>query len=241
MPETHKNIKAVNITSLFFFHFVKQIIITIFAEQSFNFLIIMASEGETKSKILRKTFELLLQKGCDGVSISDIQHAAGISRGLLYHHYKNKEELFLIVIEHYFVDLFWIDNIKTKSFTIPQMISFMEQKNTEIINICALSDGKKFSFFNYDYLFYEAMSRYPEFAAKYRKVRDDELKIWEKVVDNSIKNKLVRDDINVKTTAKIFMYNIDGAWFNESVYKDAVDVIRNITRILEEYYDQIKI
>lgn len=201
----------------------------------------MATESETKNKIRRKTFELLLQKGYDGVSITDIQHSAGISRGLLYHHYKNKEELFLEVVKHYFVDLFIIDTTRTSSFTIPEMISFMEQKNMEICDMCAISDGKKFSFFNYDFLFYEAMSRNPEFAISYRKVRDNELKAWEKVVSNSIKNTLIRKDTDIKATAKIFMYNIDGGWFNESVYNDAADIVKNITYILEQYYKQIKI
>ena len=201
----------------------------------------MATEGETKNKILRKTFELLLQKGYDGVSISDIQHSAGISRGLLYHHFNNKEDLFIEVIKHYFVDMFSIDKSKSVSLTIPAMIAFMEQKNMEICDLCAIADGTKFSFFNYDFLFYEAMSRNPEFAAKYRKVRDDELNIWEDVVRNSIESGLIRKDLDVKATAKIFMYNIDGGWFNESVYKDAAEVVKNITHILEQYYNQIKI
>ena len=48
----------------------------------------------TRDKILKTTFLLLLEKGYDRVLVSDIQATLGISRGLMYRYFKSKSELF---------------------------------------------------------------------------------------------------------------------------------------------------
>lgn len=194
----------------------------------------------SKETILTKTFELLLKEGYDGVSITDIQRAAGVSRGLLYHYYKNKEELFIEVTERYFVDLFKIDLDTVKAFTIPEMIGYMEQKHIEVCQATSLADGSQMSIINYDFLFYQVIRKSPLFAAQYHKIRDDELRTWEIVVQNSIELGELKGVVDVKTTARILVYIIDGAWFNESRTKEAMDVVKGITNILQQYYEQIK-
>ena len=52
---------------------------------------------DTREKILEKTFMLLIRKGYDSVSVSDIQKELGMSRGLLYCYFKNKSDLILAV------------------------------------------------------------------------------------------------------------------------------------------------
>lgn len=53
---------------------------------------------KTRDLILQRTFALLLDKGYDGVSVSDIQQELEIARGLLYHYFSSKEELFAEVV-----------------------------------------------------------------------------------------------------------------------------------------------
>lgn len=69
----------------------------------------MSEPETTKDKILRTTFLLLLEKGYDGVIISDIQNALGISRGLLYRYFKNKNELVFAACREYFYDRYFND------------------------------------------------------------------------------------------------------------------------------------
>ena len=54
---------------------------------------------KTHDFILQKTLGLLLQKGYDGVSVSDIQQVTGMARGLLYHYFGNLDRLFEEVVE----------------------------------------------------------------------------------------------------------------------------------------------
>jgi AcrR family transcriptional regulator len=57
-------------------------------------------EGEkTKQHIAEKATELFAQKGYAATSIEDICLAADASKGSLYYHFKNKEQLFLYLLE----------------------------------------------------------------------------------------------------------------------------------------------
>ena len=68
--------------------------------------------------ILEKTFLLLLEKGYERISVSDIQKSLGMSRGLLYRYFKNKDELVESACRSFFVDRFIIsdDEMKKLSF-----------------------------------------------------------------------------------------------------------------------------
>lgn len=47
-----------------------------------------------KEAILTESFSLFLARGYDAVSISDIEQAAGVTRGAIFHHFSSKKELF---------------------------------------------------------------------------------------------------------------------------------------------------
>ncbi|WP_151733052.1 TetR/AcrR family transcriptional regulator ['Paenibacillus yunnanensis' Narsing Rao et al. 2020] len=58
------------------------------------------SDGEeTKKRIAHKAAALFVQKGYAAVTVSEVCHAAGVSKGSLYHHFPSKDELFLHVVE----------------------------------------------------------------------------------------------------------------------------------------------
>ncbi|AZK46089.1 TetR/AcrR family transcriptional regulator [Paenibacillus lentus] len=60
---------------------------------------------QTKKKIAEASMALFIQKGYRATSIEDIVKAAGCSAGNIYYHFKNKEGLFLYLIDEW--DLEW--------------------------------------------------------------------------------------------------------------------------------------
>lgn len=52
---------------------------------------------KTKRKILEHALVLFAEKGFKGTSINDIASSAGISKGLAYNYFKNKDELMIAV------------------------------------------------------------------------------------------------------------------------------------------------
>lgn len=53
----------------------------------------------TRGALLRAARPLFAQRGYAGVGTEEIVRAAGVTRGALYHQFRNKEDLFLAVVE----------------------------------------------------------------------------------------------------------------------------------------------
>jgi TetR/AcrR family fatty acid metabolism transcriptional regulator len=58
-----------------------------------------AVEADRKSTILRAAIEVFSKKGYHGCRIADVAKEAGVAYGLVYHYYKNKDELLQSVFE----------------------------------------------------------------------------------------------------------------------------------------------
>lgn len=64
-----------------------------------------------RESILRESFKLFLARGYDAVSFTDIEREAKVTRGAIFHHFDNKEDLFKHVAERFvFAFLEDVDN-----------------------------------------------------------------------------------------------------------------------------------
>ncbi len=78
----------------------------------FNILLVLAVDAPTgdslskhsKSDILRLAIPLFAQAGFNGVSMRHVADTVGVSPAALYHHFKDKEELYLETMRYAFAD-----------------------------------------------------------------------------------------------------------------------------------------
>lgn len=68
---------------------------------------------QTKQIITSKAKEVFIQKGYFQASMDDIRIHSGMSKGSIYYHFKNKEALFLYILEQYANE--WIEKWNKKS------------------------------------------------------------------------------------------------------------------------------
>src|SRR5712692_4534787 len=59
----------------------------------------VAEVSDTKSHILKKAEQLFAQRGYDGVSMREIAEACAITKANIYYYFKDKEALYLQVLE----------------------------------------------------------------------------------------------------------------------------------------------
>jgi len=59
-----------------------------------------AEQGDTPQQIVDSAFALFGRYGYDGVSIDQIAKKTGLSKGAMYWHFKNKDELFIACLRH---------------------------------------------------------------------------------------------------------------------------------------------
>lgn len=196
---------------------------------------------DSKDIILKKTFNLLLIKGFDAVSISDIQQVTGLSRGLLYHYFKNKEDLFIQVTDKYFVKIFDFNVEKVKGLSAFEFVDFICKRFKSINRIISdiveenSSISSNLSMLNYHFLFYQVMQRDTSFRHNYRVTIEKEQIGWENALKNSVRGKELRLDTDVVTSAKQLFILTDGIWFQAIFSKHGESIIQDLKSTLSHY------
>ncbi len=61
--------------------------------------------GQRKKQILECAKKLFARKGYYHTQISDIQNAAGVARGTIYQYFKNKDDIFLTLLENLHIEM----------------------------------------------------------------------------------------------------------------------------------------
>ena len=156
---------------------------------------------DTREYIIDKAVSLFLTNSYEAVSISDISNAIGFTKGALYHHFKNKEELFRAVID--------------KCLVIRE-IEFNEETGTllEFSEAC-LNNAKQtlqilfnytqgFEVINYLSLIADSFRHYPGFADQKITFMSAETDKVRNILIKSIERGEIRSDINTSLIAQSY-------------------------------------
>lgn len=154
--------------------------------------------SDTKEYIIDKSYELFLTHSYEAVSISDISKAIDMTKGALYHHFLNKEELFKAVVDKHFI--LPITTCDLQNTTLKELLDDNIKSMRELIDNC-LSYSSKFSPINYISFLVDASRHYKGFIENTdSQVKEEEAKTIV-VLKNAIKRGEICDDINVSTAA----------------------------------------
>ncbi len=113
--------------------------------------------SDTKEIILKESLRLFAQKGYEAVSVSDIAEKVGFTKGALYKHYKNKQDIFDSIIRH----MEERDTENAESYSMPEeekTVSEEGYKNAEF------DDLTEYSRYQFRYWVED------EFASNFRKM-----------------------------------------------------------------------
>jgi len=195
--------------------------------------------SDTREYIIDQSYSLFLSRSYEAVSISDISNAIGFTKGALYHHFKNKEELFMAVIDKYLpVESFFSP---TENITLQQ---YIEESVRTAENLVHSIFGEKPNFIPLSYvaLFIDAFRHYPKFATEKDQLIQREIDKIKKILQGAIDNGEIRKDINVDYMALNFfslgLGIASNLILNNSTPKQAIDLLNCQ---LNELYRIIKI
>ena len=60
-----------------------------------------ATEQNSRTRLLDAALQVIRAKGYTATTVDDICHAAGVTKGSFFHHFKSKEDLALAAVEHW--------------------------------------------------------------------------------------------------------------------------------------------
>ena len=195
----------------------------------------MKKNKDTLEKILRECFRLFMQKGYKEVTFPDIENAIGMTRGAILYYFHDKLSLFKAVVDKYIIEKQDIRNkitIENNPGLLRFIINYIESINktrealqTSTASIDALSSYLK--------LINTALVYYDGFREKAEYILELDISLWEKVIKNAIFEREIKENVNVKITAKKFQRLFYGQSFLNGISSSF-----NSQELLELYIDE---
>jgi AcrR family transcriptional regulator len=182
--------------------------------------------SETKDYIIDQAYKLFLSKSYEEVSISNISNAIGFTKGALYHHFVNKEDLFKAVCDRYLSVIGLVDLRDDISLAEFIQVS-IDHVRKVVYTICI--DDAPFIPANYLSLLIDALRHYPgytEDSGKFFTLVIDKLKI---ILDKAVIKGEVREDIDTYITALNFFslsVGIAANIFRQNSPEEAIETLQ---------------
>lgn len=160
---------------------------------------------ETRDYILRKSFELFLQKSYKEVTMKEIVEKTGLSKGAFYHYFPSKENVFEEVVKYFY------DQIMITDYTGFPTASLKDFYLAYIKKLKDSTDVEENDNSTNLYMFIsEASKKVPSFAEIHDNQRQKEIDAWTKAVKTARKNGEIKSSLSDEAIAKMFIYLSDG-------------------------------
>ena len=92
----------------------------------------------TRAALTTAAHMLFTERGYQNVPAEEIAHAAGVTRGALYHHYRDKQDLFRDVFEQLAVEM--MDEVSAVARTAPDPLTGLESALVRSLEFCERPD-----------------------------------------------------------------------------------------------------
>lgn len=198
--------------------------------------------SDTKCAVLLEAFKLFATKPYDQVTFSELEASTGLSRGAILYHIKNKETLFRLVVDDYVFSKSPLTSVYELDIKNHSLCNFIHK----FIELCVeeKSEFKEMGLLNLNLgmLIIEATAfhHYPMMKEKAEAWHENELAIWIKVIERAVKDKEVKEDVDIKLTANLFLNIYFGTSYSGIVKTKGYDV-NLMKKEFQFIYDMIKI
>ncbi len=184
--------------------------------------------------IIKKTFLLLLEKGYDRFSISDLQKSAGISRGLLYRYFEDKQDLARQACMHYFVDRFKMPKELVENGSMLQAMEHTARV-MEAIMAEVREDLGVFNYRKYNMLYAELVLRDAAFGRRASKTFS---KMYP-ILENAAKRGEIRKGLDLMFVRNMFWDILcRSTYCDSSISED--DFVKKVFSDIKDFYALIK-
>jgi len=193
---------------------------------------------DTREYIIDKAISLFLSNSYEAVSISDISEAIGFTKGALYHHFKNKEELFKAVIDKC-LDINEIE-FDVETGTLLQFSEACLNNAKHTLQIF-FNYSQGFEVINYMSLIADSFKHYPGFADQKMAFMSVETNKIKNILIKSIERGEIRSDIDTTLIAQSYFSNMLGMAAPIIQNQSIEQVITNLKGQLDQMYLLLKI
>ncbi len=169
---------------------------------------------QTKEQLLTSAKRLFTTKGFSATSITDIVQDAGLTRGAAYWHFKNKDEIFIAVVEQALNDMMEEKEraLSETSFTPREKLQAMLSLPLRMSTEYALVNGVA-----------SLLPTYPQLSELEKKVQDRKNNLKESIrlfLEEGKRQGALSFKEDPETTTKMFFLLFEGLYFHSQEQPD---------------------
>ena len=202
-------------------------------------------KNNRQDTLFNAAFKLFLLHQYKGVTLADIEKETGMTRGAIFYHANNKEDLYRKVVKRYWIDR---QNLKKKMdltkdcSSLKEFIySYTDSISRTMNNLHSLLTGCTVQQASQAYLSFlmQLKETAPDLHDEYLSNRSYELFTWNDVLRAAVASGEISEDIDTYAFAQTFLFLFYGQTFWE-----ALDNGLNVDQLRRNYlkiYDAIRV
>ena len=198
--------------------------------------------SESREIILKKAFNLFLQKSFRDVTMKEIVNATGLSKGAFYHYFESKEQLYYEIIDKYYLESLVTDFKKFSNDSLWNFYHDYIDFISKAISNFLKELNKSHSEMNIDFItiMFEALRIFPGFRDRLIKMQSDELKAWTKIVRAARKNGEFSSPMTNEQIARFFIYTNDGIALRLLLEGNIEKTKSEMLKLWDNFYTELK-
>lgn len=166
-----------------------------------------SKQDKRKQQILDAALEIIVNKGYEGSSMSDIVEKTKLSKGAIYWYYSSKKEVYLSLVNH------WVFRYSATLNHIVEYDQSAADQLKELFNYFIKQYENNPTVFKALAEFWSLAGRDGEFKNKFDKVYSEFLSLVERIIIKGVNDKEFKN-VDTKIAAVSIMVNIESAiWF----------------------------
>ncbi|HRP56994.1 TetR/AcrR family transcriptional regulator [Agriterribacter sp.] len=173
----------------------------------------MSKAENTKQFIIEKTAPVFNTKGYAGTSINDIMSATGLSKGCIYGHFENKDDVALAAFDH--------NHNRVREYIRGKVLATENSIERLLVYPHIYRNYLKIPFLQAGCPILNTSTEADDTHPQLRQKASEALSYWKKALENQIKRGIARNEIKAGTnptgTAVIMISIIEGAFMQAKV------------------------
>ncbi|MDY6916031.1 MAG: helix-turn-helix domain-containing protein [Candidatus Cloacimonadota bacterium] len=156
---------------------------------------------EARDIILKATLRQFMQKGYEKTSMNDIVEESNYTKGAIYHHFKNKRQLYLEVIIHIFKEFHeWEYGIYRNCKDLRELLyTYFDTMHRVKDFLVKITDQKGTKEHEFLLLITEAITKFPEIKKLHSETHKESLKKVISIFQNAKEQGLINSEISLYT------------------------------------------
>jgi len=194
----------------------------------------------SKDKISLAALKIFLQKGYDATSISDVVAECKITKGGIYHHFKNKEELFIDAIDYLFERFEELErSMYSESTNFKQVLQAYFGSLSSISEVLgAMTGSENIDVNNFYMLMTNAFMKFPQIRKKHGKLHLKNQGILVELIKKAQQERQIKDDIDCETMAFMINALAEGTMIYH-IMTDGIDLKEKGEKIFQNLWKSI--